>query len=53
VTAVCNTLGVSRSQQYARKETHTLTGRGSYRKAEDGYYLSLIRSVIDTRVTYG
>ena len=53
MTAVCNTLGVSRSQQYARKEAHGLTGRGSYRKAEDGNYLSLIRAVIDTRVTHG
>jgi putative transposase len=46
--AITDTMGVSRSCQYEPKKR-----RGSYGKADDEKYLSLIREISDERATYG
>jgi transposase InsO family protein len=48
--AIADALGVSRSNQYDKakyqKRTH-------YKRTDDGYYLPMIRSIVDERPTYG
>lgn len=46
--AITDTMGVSRSNQYAPKKD-----RSSYHKPEDERYLSLIKKITDDRPTYG
>ena len=47
---ITDTLGVSRSNVYAKRES---APRGYYRKAEDDALLPLIREIADGRPTYG
>ncbi len=51
--AVTDTLGVSRSRQYERRQEGPRPRRGHYRRADDGRYLALIRQIIDERATCG
>lgn len=47
---ITDTLGVSRSNVYAKRES---APRRRYRKAEDDALLPLIREIADGRPTYG
>ncbi len=47
---ITDTLGVSRSNVYAKRES---APRQRYRKAEDDALLPLIREIADGRPTYG
>jgi putative transposase len=51
--AITQTLGVSRSNQYEQRRGIRRHRPRRYNKAEDGYYLSLIRTITDQRPTYG
>ena len=51
--AIAETVEVSRTDQYRKPESHKIAGKRFYRKTGDGQYLSLIRRVVDERVTYG
>lgn len=50
---ICETMGVSRSRQYARRQPGTNSRGRRYRKAADDRYLALIRQVIAERTTCG
>jgi len=50
VKTITDTLGVSRSNVYAKRES---APRRRYRKAEDDALLPLIREIADGRPTYG
>ena len=47
------TLDVSRSNIYAKREEGRTPRQRRYRKAEDDFYLPLIREIVDARTTYG
>ena len=51
--AITETLGVSRSNQYEQRRRDRRHRPQRYNKAEDAYYLSLIRRITDERPTYG
>jgi len=53
VKTIAETVKVSRTDQYRKPKSHKMAGKRFYRKAEDGQYLSLIKRVIDERMTYG
>lgn len=51
--AITQTLGVSRSNQYEQRKGDRRHRPQRYNKAEDEYYLPLIRTITDQRPTYG
>lgn len=51
--ALCEKLGVSRSRQYEKRQEGTRPRRRHYRRAEDDFYLVLIREIVNHRVTSG
>lgn len=51
--AITETLGVSRSNQYEQRRRDRRHRPKRYNKAEDDYYLPLIRTITDERPTYG
>ena len=51
--AITQTLGVSRSNQYEQRNRDRRHRPKRYNKAEDEYYLPLIRTITDERPTYG
>lgn len=51
--AITQTLGVSRSNQYEQRREDRRHRPHRYNKAEDAYYLPLIRTITDERPTYG
>ena len=51
--AITQTLGVSRSNQYEQRRRDRRHRPQRYNKAEDEYYLPLIRKITDERPTYG
>ena len=51
--AITQTLGVSRSNQYEQRSRDRRHRPQRYNKAEDAYYLPLIRNITDQRPTYG
>ena len=51
--AITDTLGVSRSNLYEKREAGRISRRRRYRKAEDDTLLSLIREIVDAKTTYG
>jgi transposase InsO family protein len=53
VKAIAEAIGVSRTDQYRKPKIKRITGKRFYRKAEDERYLSLIRELVDERLTYG
>jgi len=53
VKAITQTLGVSRSNQYEQRSGDRRHRPKRYKKAEDEYYLPLIRTITDERPTYG
>jgi len=53
VKAITQTLGVSRSNQYEQRRRDRRHRPQRYNKAEDEYYLPLIRKITDERPTYG
>ena len=50
---IADTLGVSRSNLYEKRQEEQGASRGHYRKAEDDTLLPLIREIADARATYG
>jgi len=50
---IADTLGVSRSNLYEKRQDEEGAPRGHYRKAEDDTLLPLIREIADARATYG
>jgi putative transposase len=50
---ITDTLGVSRSNLYEKRQEGQGASRGHYRKAEDDILLPLIREIADARATYG
>jgi putative transposase len=53
VKAITQTLGVSRSNQYEQRRVNRRHRPHRYNKAEDEWYLPLIRKITDQRPTYG
>jgi len=53
VKVITRTLGVSRSNQYEQRRGDRRRRPQRYNKAEDDYYLPLIRKITDERPTYG
>jgi len=51
--AITDSLGVSRSNLYEKREEGRALRRGRYRKDEDDALLPLIREIVDVRSTYG
>ena len=51
--AIAETVGASRTDQYRKPRSKEIAGRRFYRKPDDTEYLSLIRKIVDRRVTYG
>lgn len=51
--AITDSLGVSRSNLYEKREGGRALRRGRYRKDEDDALLPLIREIVDVRSTYG
>ncbi len=51
--AITDSLGVSRSNLYEKREEGRALRRGRYRKDEDDALLPLIREIVDARSTYG
>ena len=52
--AITDTLGVSRSNLYEKREEGRIPRRRGYRKAaDDDALLPLIREIVDARTTYG
>ena len=51
--AITDTLGVSRSNLYEKREEGRIPRRRRYRKDEDDVLLPLIREIVDARTTYG
>jgi hypothetical protein len=51
--AIADTLGVSRSNLYEKREEGRTPRRRRYRKAADDELLPLIREIVDKRTTYG
>lgn len=51
--AITDSLGVSRSNLYEKREEGRVLRRGRYRKDEDDALLPLIREIVDVRSTYG
>ena len=45
--AICETMGVSRSRQYERRQEGVSARGRRYRRANDDRYLALIRQIID------
>ena len=50
---IAETLGVSRSNLYERRQKDASSSRGNYRKDEDEVLVPLIREIVDERPTYG
>lgn len=50
---IADTLGVSCSNLYEKRQEEQGASRGHYRKAEDDTLLPLIREIADARATYG
>ena len=50
---IAETLGVSRSNLYERRQKDASSSMGNYRKPEDEVLVSLIREIVDERPTYG
>lgn len=50
---IADTLGVSRSNLYEKRQEEQGASRGHYRGAEDDTLLPLIREIADARATYG
>ncbi len=51
--AITDSLGVSRSNLYEKREEGRTPRRGRYRKDEDDVLLPLIHEIVDVRSTYG
>jgi hypothetical protein len=53
VKTITETLDVSRSNQYEQRRGDRRNRPNRYKKAEDEYYMPLIRKITDERPTYG
>jgi transposase InsO family protein len=53
VKTITDTLGISRSNVYEKREKGRTPRQRRYRKADDDFYLPLIREIVDARTTYG
>lgn len=51
--ALCETLGVARSRQYEKQREGARVRGRHYRRADDAFYLTLIRQIVSDRVSSG